>query len=153
MFPTNTLTSSASTISALSDITVKDISNTPLYDWTKKSFTLYNGAPQMISKLEAIRQWIIVFLRTPKGVYEIYGNYSFGTSVRKLFGRKRLNNGYEESELEREIREGLPLCPAIKRVTSFNLSKDGGDLIIDLAVELYDGTLITVEEENVYTIR
>lgn len=133
--------------------TSSELAKTPYFDFTKKQIVLINGSPKLISDIEAIRQWIILFLTTPRGVYRIYDGTNFGVSVRKLFGRKTLNNGYEEAEVEREIREGLPLCPAISRVTSVNISKSGRIVIIKVEVELFSGELITETAEVSYTIK
>ncbi|MCD8025092.1 MAG: DUF2634 domain-containing protein [Candidatus Gastranaerophilales bacterium] len=126
---------------------------TPSFDFENKKVVLVNGSPKMISDVDAIRQWIILFITTPKNTYDIYSGTDFGTSIRKLFGRKLLNNGYEESEVEREIREGLPLCPAINRVTSFNMTKSGKNVVISIQVELYDGTLIDESVDISYLIK
>lgn len=133
--------------------TSTELGKTPLFDFENKSVVLINGSPKLTYNIEAIRQWIVLFITTPKDTYRIYDGTSFGTSVRKLFGSKRLNNGYEESEVEREIREGMKLCPAINRVTSFNMEKVGRILKIYVQVELYDGTLIDESVDVKYTIR
>lgn len=153
MFPDNIQVDTIETVLTYNVETSNTAVKTPDFDWEKKCISIYNGLPVLIDNVSAIKKWIILFLHTPIGVYKIYKNLPFGTSVKKLFGRKRLNNGYEESELEREIREGLLLCPAIKRVADYNLRKNGRNLCIDLSVELYDGSLIKVNEENVYTIK
>lgn len=133
--------------------TSTELNKTPLFDFENKSVVLVNGTPKLSYDIEAIRQWITLFITTPKDTYKIYDGTSFGTSVRKLFGSKVLNNGYEESEVEREIREGMPLCPAINRVTSFNMEKVGRILKIYVQVELYDGTLVDESVDVKYTIR
>lgn len=133
--------------------TSTELNKTPLFDFENKSVVLVNGTPKLSYDIEAIRQWITLFVTTPKDTYQIYDGTSFGTSVRKLFGSKVLNNGYEESEVEREIREGMPLCPAINRVTSFNMKKVGRILKIYVQVELYDGTLVDESVDIKYTIR
>lgn len=122
--------------------TSKDLGQTPSFDYEKKSIVLVNGSPKQITGVDAIRQWIVLFITTPKNTYKIYDGTNFGTSIRKLFGRKTLNNGYEEAEVEREIRDGLPLCPAINRVVSFNMTKVAKLVKIYVQVELYDGNLI-----------
>ena len=93
----------------------------------------------------------MLFVTTPRGVYDIYYGTDFGTTLRKLYGRKIVNNGYAESELTRQIKEGLPLCPAIKRVSDVEISKEGKYLTVDIQVELYDSSLIDVSIEEVYT--
>ena len=133
--------------------TSSDLGKTPNIDLENKKITVENGTPKLITDIDAIRQWITLFVITPKDTYKIYDGTNFGTSIRKLFGRKILNNGYEEAEVEREIREGLPLCPAINRVTSFNMEKVGRILKIYVSVELFNGELITETIDISYKIK
>ncbi len=123
-----------------------------LYNWDKKEHELVDGTVKIIHDIEAIKQWIVLFIKTPRGKYRIYEGTYFGTSIRKLFGRKRLNNGYEESQVEREIKEGLPLCPAIRRVSGFNMKKEGKNLLVYVQAELHDGTLVNVTVDDIYII-
>mgnify|MGYP000050424248 CR=1 FL=1 len=135
-------TNEAQTIREKVISTSTEIAKTASFDYKNKIIILENGSPKQITGVDAIRQWIVLFITTPKDTYKIYDGTNFGTSIRKLFGRKTLNNGYEEAEVEREIREGLPICPAINRVTSFNMEKVGRIVKIYVQVELYDGSLI-----------
>ena len=133
--------------------TSTELAKTANINFEKKQLTVENGTPKLITDIEAIRQWIILFVTTPKNAYKIYDGTNFGTSIRKLFGKKILNNGFEEAEVEREIREGLPLCPAINRVTSFHMEKVGRILKVYVSVELFDGELITETIDISYLIR
>lgn len=156
MFPSVLTESEATEVQPLREqiiSTTTEVAKTPLIDFSKKQFVLVNGSPKLTYDIEAIRQWIVLFITTPKGAYKIYDGTNFGTSIRKLFGLKRLNNGFEESEVEREIREGFPLCPAINRVTDFNLSKDGRFVKVNVQVELYDGSLIDETVDVKYTLK
>lgn len=133
--------------------TSSDIGKTPNIEFEYKKITVENGTPKLITDIDAIRQWITLFVTTPKNTYKIYNGTNFGTSIRKLFGKKILNNGYEEAEVEREIREGFPLCPAINRVTSFNMEKVGRILKIYVTVELFNGELITETIDVTYRVK
>ena len=133
--------------------TSSDLGKTPNIEFVNKKITVENGTPKLVTDIDAIRQWITLFVTTPKNTYKIYDGTNFGTSIRKLFGRKILNNGYEEAEVEREIREGLPLCPAINRVTSFNMEKVGRILKVYVSVELFNGELITETIDVSYIVK
>lgn len=153
MFPDNTLQEE---INAYKDSLETDNSKlgvTPSFDYETSQMVLTNGTPKLITDIEAIQQWIIKFVITPRDVYPIYAGTNFGTSYRKLFGRKVLNNGYEESELEREITEGLPLCPAIDNVTNVSIKKNGRYLSLDIQVELVNGELVDTRIEKAYVVR
>ncbi len=130
-----------------------DIGFEPEIDFANAKVTIENGSPKLIEKLEAIRQWIIKFSITEKDRYEIYIGTGFGTRIKELYGKKKIGYGFEESELERDYREGLPLCPAISEVTFFNVSRSGKTLKIKLQVELYDSELIDITVEYPYIIK
>ena len=122
-------------------------------DFEGLTVKIKNGSPKLIKEAEAVRQWIVKFAMTPKDVYPIYEGTGFGTRMKELFGRKRIGYGYEETELERDYREGLLLCPAISQVTDFKLKKEGKHLKIDLAVELYNGETLDLTIEKAYTFK
>lgn len=111
-----------------------------------------NGTPELIDGIERLRQWIIKFALTDKESNELYKGTGFGTRIRRLYGRKKIGYGYEESEIERDFREGLLLNPDISEVTDFKISKEGDTLNIDLTVELADGTKVDVSMDKVYTV-
>ncbi len=113
---------------------------------------LKNGSPNMINELKAIEQWIVKFCSTEKDAYSIYEGLGFGTRIKTLFGHKRFGYGYEEAEIERDFREGLPLCPAISQVTNFELEKIGRILNIKLEVELINGESLNINIDDVYTL-
>lgn len=155
MFPTIIEESQNETLSLREKVisTSTELGLTPSFSYEDKNIMLENGSPKMIMDVEAVEQWIVLFVTTPKDKYKIYEGTSFGTSIRKLFGRKTLNNGYEEAEVEREIREGLPLCPAINSVTSFNMEKSGKFVKLYIQVELYNGALINKTIDVSYLIK
>lgn len=137
------------------DFFSEEIGYEPQIDFSEKDnikVVIKNGSPNMIKELEAIRQWIVKFCMTEKDAYAIYEGTGFGTRFKQLFGRKRLGHGYEEAEIERDFREGLPLNPAISRVSNFELSKRGKILNISIEVELFNGDLLAMDIEKVYIL-
>lgn len=112
-----------------------------------------NGAPVLIDKIKAIRQWIVKFASTDLDAYPIYEGTGFGNRAKRLFGRKQIGYGYEEAEIERDYREGLILCPAISDIASFEIKKEGKYLNIDIEVSLYDGSLVDVTIEKAYILQ
>lgn len=144
-FPVDTLSEILASVktSAVVDTTVK---TSLKFSFDENKFNVVDGNPITNADIEATKQWITLFFKTDINTVPIYKGKKFGTSARKLIGYKALNNGFYESEVERETREGLPLCPTIKQVTSFNMTKSGKLLIISVTVELYDGTLLTQDE-------
>ena len=131
----------------------EEIGYEPKIDFDTPKIIIQNGSPEMIDELEAIKQWIFKFCITEKDTMSIYEGTGFGCRIKQLYGRKRIGYGYEEAELERDFTEGLPLCPAISRVSSFELSKEGKALKINLQVELYNSDLIDVSIEDIWTFK
>lgn len=145
-FPVDTLSEVIKSVQT--QLTVDTTIKTSLsFNFDDKKFPIIDGTPLTNANIEAAKQWIILFLKTTKDTVPVYKGKNFGTSIKKYLGFKALNNGFLESEIEREIREGFPLCPTIKSVTSFNMSKSAKTLVIDVSVELYDGTNLDVSTE------
>ncbi len=137
------------------DFFTENIGYDPLVNFDDKSnikLVMRNGSPKLVNEIDAIKQWIVKFATTEQGAYPIYEGTGFGTRFKKLFGRKRIGYGFEEAELERDYREGLPLCPAINRVTEFRTTKKGKVLNIYVQVELKNGELVDTSIEDVYVI-
>ena len=154
MFPDNTLKEQIENFIESEANISRELGKTPSIDFETSSILLTNGTPKLITDIEAIEQWIILYVTTPRDVYKIYEGTDFGTNWRKLLGRKKLNNsGYEESELIRQITEGLPLNPAIESVQSVELSKNGRYLDINIVVELYNGELLETFVPQTYIFK
>ncbi len=154
MFPDNSLKEQIENFIESESNISRELGKTPSIDFETSSILLTNGTPKLITDIEAIEQWIILYVTTPRDVYKIYEGTDFGTNWRKLLGRKKLNNsGYEESELIRQITEGLPLNPAIESVQSVELSKNGRYLDINIVVELYNGELLETFVPQTYIFK
>jgi hypothetical protein len=138
MFPvydyTKTLEMLSETV-ATADNVLKSFS----FDFDNKEFVVKDGSPELVDEYEATEQWIQKFLSTDLGTLEIYDDYKFGTSYKKLIGSKSFNGGYVESEIEREIREGFPLCPSIQKIVSYMAEKQGTKLALTIGVKLKSG--------------
>ena len=109
------------------------------FDYVLKEYLIKDGSPVLVNELEATKQWIQKFLSTDIDTLEIYKGYKFGTSYKKMLGSKTINNGYIESEIEREIREGFLLCPSIKKIISYDSEKQGTKLCLRIVVALHSG--------------
>ena len=53
-----------------------------------KEFVIKDGTPVIVEEYEATKQWIQKFLSTDLGTLEIYDDYKFGTTYKKMFGSK-----------------------------------------------------------------
>lgn len=119
------------------------------YDFKNCRTIMKNGNIVLIDGVEAVMQWIKKFLRTSVNRFEVYKNTGFGTNARELFGKKYLDNGYEESELERQVREGLLLCPAIVSINNFNMLKEDKTLSVEVEILLADGTNVKAKFDDI----
>lgn len=140
----------------MADFYTEDIGYEPkinFNDYNNIFIEIENGSPELIDEIDAIKQWILKFIFTEKDVYSIYEGTGFGNRIKRLFGQKIIGYGYEEAEIERDFREGLPLCPAITNVNDFELKKDGKILNARVEVELYNGESATISIENVYKLK
>ena len=119
------------------------------FDFFSKNFRVIDGNIKEINTIEAVKQWIRLFLMTDINKVPVYQNQKMGTSIKKIIGYKSINNGFVESELQREIEEGLLLNPAIDKITYFNMSKHNDTATITLNVMLKDGQIIEGLQTNV----
>lgn len=121
----------------------------PQFDFETGQFIVHSGEVATIDGIEAIKQWIKAFLKTLIDTFYIYKDTKYGTSEKRLIGQKSLyNSGFTTSEIEREIKEGLPLNPAIKSVPEVEISKEGEKLNVDITAQLFNGELLKVGTDD-----
>lgn len=141
MFPKDELTLQVATVT---DTTFKKCF---VFDYDKNKFVFTDGKIEQIDSIGAVKQWLTLFFKTYRDGALVYKGTAFGQSIRRLKGRKSIETGgFDEAEVEREIKEGVLLCSAIESIRSFNLTKDGKSLVVAVDVVLYDGTVLKVSE-------
>lgn len=92
------------------------------FDYDKKAFIVDEGKLVEPTKIDAIKQWIELYIRTEINKYAIYTE-SFGIDTRGLLGY-RLPRGYQVAEIMRRINEGiLTKCPDVKSVSDWDFDK------------------------------
>ena len=92
------------------------------FNYQKKCFEVTDGRLIEPSKIDAIKQWIGLFIRTEVGKYGVY-NDEFGVNLKDLVSY-RLPRGYQISEIMRRINVGiLEQCPNVVRVSDWNFEK------------------------------
>ena len=92
------------------------------FDYDKKEFIVDEGKLVEPTKIDAIKQWIELYIRTEINKYAIYTD-SFGIDTRGLLGY-RLPRGYQVAEIMRRINEGiLTKCPDVKSVSDWDFDK------------------------------
>lgn len=92
-----------------------------VFDYTENRFQLVDGSPKVVTSVQAVKQWLELFVRTGLGKYKVYDGTAFGVDVSPLIGKKQVPRGAILSEIKREIGEGVRLCPAVTSVYGFAL--------------------------------
>lgn len=126
MFPTDVDFNSVEVLTI--DTTIDNSSTDTLgkslkFDYETESFIFVDGSNVIPTKIEAIKQWIELFIRTELEKYEIYKGYEFGVDLSDLVGY-RLPRGYQVSEIMRRINEGiLTKCPHVVSITDWSFDR------------------------------
>lgn len=84
------------------------------FDWDSGAYAISRGSPAKITGLEAVKGWLQLVLRTPRGRYAVYPA-GFGASLYQLIGKK-LPRGAELAELRRQLQESAAWLPAIASI-------------------------------------
>ena len=92
------------------------------FDYETNSFVIINGKNVEPSKIDAIKQWIELYIRTEINKYVIYTD-EFGVDLNGLVGY-RLPRGLQVAEIMRRINNGiLSKCPNVTKVSDWNFDK------------------------------
>ena len=123
MFPNDVdLDIQIDTVDDTQDITAGTIGRSIKFDYDKKEFIVDEGKLVEPSKIDSIKQWIELYIRTEINKYAVYTD-SFGIDTRGLLGY-RLPRGYQVAEIMRRINEGiLTKCPDVKSVSDWDFDK------------------------------
>ncbi len=92
------------------------------FDYTKNEFVVEDGKLREPSKIDAIKQWIELYIRTEINKYAVYTE-KFGIDTSGLVGY-RLPREYQVAEIMRRINEGILMkCPDVVSVSKWNFDK------------------------------
>ncbi len=108
-----------------------------LFDYETNSFVVKNGNVQETSRVEAVKQWIELFIRVELNKYAIYSD-NFGLDLSNLIGY-RLPRSVQVSEIIRRLHDGI--INGCKHVTAcedfaFDNGKFSFTVITDLGEEV-----------------
>lgn len=123
MFPNDVdLDIQVNTVDDTQDITTGTIGRSIKFDYDKKEFVVNEGELVEPSKIDSIKQWIELYIRTEINKYAVYTD-SFGIDTRGLLGY-RLPRGYQVAEIMRRINEGILMqCPDVVSVSNWDFNK------------------------------
>ncbi len=104
-----------------------------LFDYKTNQFVMKNGNIKETSRVDAVKQWIELFIRVELGKYAIYSN-NFGLDLSNLVGY-RLPRSVQVSEIIRRLHEGI--VNGCKHVTSCqDFSFDKGHFTFTVVTDL-----------------
>lgn len=123
------------------------VGRSPDFDHAAQAFRVVDGAVCEVMGRDAVRQWITRMLRQQPGKTPIYRTDSETQPGvdRSLLGQ-RLPDGLIRAEVERNIRETLAFCPAIRTADRFTFTRNGRGLEVSFAVYLRTGEELEVSE-------
>ena len=93
-----------------------------LFDYKKNRFVVKSGNVQETTRVEAVKQWIELFIRVELNKYAIYSD-NFGLDLSNLVGY-RLPRSVQVSEIIRRLHDGiLNGCKHVTDVQDFSFDK------------------------------
>ncbi|MEG1683698.1 MAG: DUF2634 domain-containing protein [Oscillospiraceae bacterium] len=124
------------------------IGRVPAFDGAAQRFLTKDGALAERSGKAAVQQWIDLMLRQQLDRVPIYrtgAETKIGID-RALLG-SRLPTGLLTAEVERNVRETLGYCPAIRSVSDFTVTRRGRACRVAYTAILYDGETLEVQKD------
>lgn len=104
-----------------------------MFDYDKNEFVLTHGNCKEATKLEALKQWIQLFVRTELNKYAIYSD-TFGVDLSDLVSY-RLPRSAQVSEIIRRLNEGITQkCKHVDKCEDFNF--DNGTFSFTVITDL-----------------
>ena len=111
-----------------------------IFNFLTGQFLVENGQIQETTELQALEQWIQLCLQTYTDKFNVYKDTGFGCNIEDMVGVKL--DAFYESELTREIEEGLLKNNQIESVNNISITQENISIIIDIDVTLTNGSLI-----------
>ena len=122
MFPTDVNFQSIVTPSEATTNSNNMIGRSLKFDYETERFVVVDGRNIEPSKIDAIKQWVELYIRTEINKYLVYTE-NFGVDLRGLVGY-RLPRGVQVAEIMRRINQGiLTQCPNVVNVSDWDFSK------------------------------
>lgn len=95
---------------------------------------------EVISGIEAIRQFIYMTLRTERYAHPIY-SHDIGTEIQELLTDTEATDEYKEMEIPRLLEEALIVDERIDHIEEIEVTKQNDTFQVRLAVVTDEGTL------------
>lgn len=100
------------------------------FDFAVGDFIMKNGAPVVLTGIDALKLWIQKCIRTQLDRYSIYKGKRYGVNIEDLVIGKSYGLDFAESELRREIETALLQNEDIKSMSAFSIKRSKSMLTI-----------------------
>lgn len=95
---------------------------------------------EIITGLEAIKQFVYLSLHTERYAYSVY-SHDIGNELQEVLADNETTDAYKKMEIPRLIEEALIYDDRISAVTDFEIEKQGESFRVSFTVETDEGTL------------
>lgn len=95
---------------------------------------------EIITGLEAIKQFVYLSLHTERYAYSVY-SHDIGNELQEVLADNETTDAYKKMEIPRLIEEALIYDDRISAVTDFEIEKQGESFRASFTVETDEGTL------------
>ncbi|MCY7821233.1 DUF2634 domain-containing protein [Bacillus inaquosorum] len=95
---------------------------------------------EIITGLEAIKQFVYLSLHTERYAYSVY-SHDIGNELQEVLADNETTDAYKKMEIPRLIEEALIYDDRISAVTDFEIDKQGESFHVSFIVETDEGSL------------
>lgn len=95
---------------------------------------------EMITGLEAIRQFVYLSLHTERYAYSVF-SHDIGNELQDILADNETTDAYKKMEIPRLIEEALIYDDRVSSVSDFEIEKQGDSFHVSFTVETDEGTL------------
>ncbi|MGG1203179.1 DUF2634 domain-containing protein [Bacillus inaquosorum] len=95
---------------------------------------------EMITGLEAIRQFVYLSLHTERYAYSVF-SHDIGNELQDILADNETTDAYKKMEIPRLIEEALIYDDRVSSVSDFEIEKQGESFHVSFTVETDEGKL------------
>lgn len=95
---------------------------------------------EMITGLEAIRQFVYLSLHTERYAYSVF-SHDIGNELQDILADNEITDAYKKMEIPRLIEEALIYDDRVSSVSDFEIEKQGDSFYVSFTVETDEGKL------------
>ncbi|MEC0314777.1 DUF2634 domain-containing protein [Bacillus subtilis] len=95
---------------------------------------------EMITGLEAIRQFVYLSLHTERYAYSVF-SHDIGNELQDILADSETTDAYKKMEIPRLVEEALIYDDRVSSVSDFEIEKQGDSFHVSFTVETDEGKL------------